>query len=122
MQLIDAGDSRPPLPPKVFAMHNTVPQQQNNNNVGGGPPIISSLPPVPPPRRNKRFPIFGMGMRSATSSPTLITKKTFDPMGTLKRGFTNFVGMGSRPLPPPPKQGPPLPPKPAGKYYLILFS
>lgn len=72
--------------------------------------MLSSLPPVPPPRRNKRFPFIGMGMRSATSSPTL-TKKTFDPMATLKR----FVGgMAQRPLPPTPKSGPPLPPKPTG--------
>lgn len=106
LQLLDPGGGRPPLPPKVFAMHNQVPQQE-----GSGPPILSSLPPVAPPRRNKRFLPFGMGMRSAGSTPTL-TRKVFDPMGTLKR----FVGgMGQRPLPPTPKPGPPLPPKPSGK-------
>jgi hypothetical protein len=109
LKLIDPGDSRPPLPPKTFLPQN---QQYPHET-----PIVAYLPPVPPPRRNKRFPVFGMGMRSATSSPTLV-KKTFDPMGTLKR----FVGgMGQRPLPATPKPAPPLPPKPQSIYINKYF-
>ncbi|CAG7721301.1 unnamed protein product [Allacma fusca] len=88
-KLLEAIDNRPPLPPKSMA-----------------PPDA----PVPPPRRMKKF-----GMRSATNSPTSFRKVFFDPMGTLKRQFSN--GMEQRPLPPPPKPAPPLPPK-SGKNVL----
>lgn len=107
-------ENRPPLPPHAFIESKT--QRSYCSDLPPIPPHpMSSYPhsypssglvPVAPPRRRRML----SSLRSTANSPTF-QRKTFDPLGSLKR----FVGgITNRPLPPPPTHhncGPPLPPK-----------